>query len=234
TAAGVEVLLATAVDDLETSGPGARVVRCGEQRIEAEAVIVTTPPEAAAALVGGDALGPVERLGASPIVNVHLVLDRRVSDLEMFACVRSPVQFVFDRTESAHFGDAAPPLEGEQCLSISLSGADADIGRRPEELISSYFAALAEVLPAARSARLVDAVVSRERLATFRAVPGTAGLRPAVTTPIDRVLVAGAWCDTGWPATMEGAVRSGRAAAAAALDRIGGSGADHELEAVAS
>jgi uncharacterized protein with NAD-binding domain and iron-sulfur cluster len=152
----------------------------------------------------------------------------------MFACVNSPVQFVFDRTDSAHFGDAESRRDGEQCLSISLSAADADIGRRPEDLISGYLDALAEVVPATRDARLLDAVVSRERSATFRAVPGSASRRPAVTTAIDRVLVAGAWCDTGWPATMEGAVRSGAAAARAALDRLGSAGQPIELEKVAS
>jgi squalene-associated FAD-dependent desaturase len=226
--AGVEVRLASAVESLESSGLR-RVVRAGGQRLEADAVIVTSPPETSAGLLGDGVLGPVARLGASPIVNVHLVLDRKVTDLTMFACIGSPVQFVFDRTDSAHFG-AAGSANGEQCLSISLSGADGDIGRRPEDLISSYRDALCEVLPAVGDAELVDGVVSRERAATFRAVPGTASLRPSVTTSIDRVLVAGAWCDTGWPATMEGAVRSGAAAAAAALARIG----SNELEQVAS
>jgi uncharacterized protein with NAD-binding domain and iron-sulfur cluster len=152
----------------------------------------------------------------------------------MFACVHSPVQFVFDRTDSAHFGDAEAAGAGEQCLSISLSAADAEVGRRPEDLISGYRGALAEVVPASRDAQLIDGVVSRERSATFRAVPGSASRRPAVTTSIDRVLVAGAWCDTGWPATMEGAVRSGAAAAAAALARLGSAGQSIEFESVAS
>ncbi|MGH9008195.1 MAG: hydroxysqualene dehydroxylase HpnE [Acidimicrobiales bacterium] len=226
--AGVEVHLAAVVDALETSGPR-RVLRAGGRSYAADAVIVTTPPEVSAGLLGDGVLGPVARLGASPIVNVHLVLDRKVTDLAMFACVESSVQFVFDRTGSAHFGSAAAAT-GEQCLSISLSGAEADVGRRPEDLISSYRDALGDVLPAVRDANLLDGVVSRERSATFRAVPGSASLRPSVTTSLDRVLVAGAWCDTGWPATMEGAVRSGSAAAAAALARIGSS----ELERVAS
>ena len=232
--AGVEVVLGAAVDAIDANGGRARVVSFGDRSVEAEAVVVTAPPEVTSGLLPDGVLGPVERLGSSPIVNVHLVLDRRVTDLSMFACVNSPVQFVFDRTDSAHFGDAEPTADGEQCLSISLSAADADIGRRPEDLVSSYFEALGEVVPASRHAQLIDGVVSRERSATFRAVPGSASLRPAVTTSIDRVLVAGAWCDTGWPATMEGAVRSGAAAAAAALDRLGAAPEPIELEKVAS
>jgi uncharacterized protein with NAD-binding domain and iron-sulfur cluster len=230
---GVEVVLGASVDGIDATGDGPRVVSCGGRRLEADAVVVTTPPEVSAGLLGPGVLSEVDRLGTSPIVNVHLVLDRRVTDLAMFACVHSPVQFVFDRTDAAHYGEEV--AVGEQCLSISLSGADADIGRRPEDLIASYMAALGEVVPAAADARLLDAVVSRERAATFRAIPGSAALRPSVSTSLDRVLVAGAWCDTGWPATMEGAVRSGATAAAAALARLGsGPGTTEALERVAS
>jgi hydroxysqualene dehydroxylase len=212
--AGVEVRLGTPLRSLEARGDCPRVA-LDDQSIEADVVILATPPEVAATLVGE--LAPaVEALGVSPIVNVHLVLDRRVTDLAMAACVDSPVQFFFDRTESA--GAEA----GEQCLSISLSGADEYIGRRPEELVATFFAALGDVVPEARRARLVDGVVSRERAATFRAGPGTAAQRPAIGSLDRGIVLAGAWCDTGWPATMEGAVRSGQAAAAAALETRSG------------
>jgi squalene-associated FAD-dependent desaturase len=231
--AGVTVVLGATVDALDAATGGARVVSFGDRSIEADALVVTAPPEVTTGLLPAGVLGPLDGLGSSPIVNVHLVLDRRVTDLSMFACVKSPVQFVFDRTDSAHFGDADGAAEGEQCLSISLSAADADIGRRPEDLVSGYLDALGEVVPAVRDAVLLDGVVSRERSATFRAVPGSGALRPGVATTLDRVLVAGAWCDTGWPATMEGAVRSGAAAAAAALARLG-TGVKPELQEVAS
>jgi len=233
--AGVEVVLGAAVTAIDASGERARTVSLRERDVEADAVVVTTPPEVTAGLLPAGTIGPVEGLGSSPIVNVHLVLDRRVTGRPMFACVKSPVQFVFDRTDSAHFGGAETDTDAEQCLSISLSAADADIGRRPEDLVSSYLDALGEILPEAREARLLDGVVSRERAATFRAAPGSAALRPSVTTRLDRVLVAGAWSDTGWPATMEGAVRSGAAAAAAALERMGSAAPGPvELERVAS
>ena len=232
-AAGVEVVLGAAVEALEVGEDRSRrAVRFGDARLEADAVIVAAPPEVAAGLLGPGVLGPVERLGTSPIVNVHLVFDARVTELSFFACVGSPVQFVFDRTDSAYFGQPPEAAGDTQCLSISLSGADADIGRRPEELISSYLEALSEVVPAVAGARLIDAVVSRERSATFRAVPGSAALRPPARTSLERVFVAGAWCDTGWPATMEGAVRSGTAAAAAALAVLDASPHDAVLEEV--
>ena len=127
------------------------------------------------------------------------------------------MQFVFDRTDSSG-------LERGQYLAISISGADAVIGRRPEDLVRSFHDALGELFPLARRAALLDATVSREHTATFRPRPGTAGLRPGTATARPGLLLAGAWCDTGWPATMEGAVRSGQTAAEEALRQVSNPG----------
>ena len=94
-------------------------------------------------------------------------------------------------------------------------------GERPEALIERYTGALRDLFPRARSANVVDAVVSREHEATFRGVPGTAGLRPGPETGFERLYLAGAWTDTGWPATMESAVLSGTRAAVHALRVVG-------------
>src|SRR6185312_8830105 len=131
----------------------------------------------------------------------HLLYDRHVLDEPILAGLDSPVQFVFDRTASS----GAPP--GHQCLSISLSAADEWIGRSRDELVATFTAALVELVPAAGEARVVNAVVSREAAATFRGVPGTGAARPPARTRLPGVFVAGAWTATGWPATMEGAVR---------------------------
>ena len=224
-AAGVGVRLGVPVTGLARGAAG-WVVSTGDGDLVADDVIVAAPPPVAAGLVPPGALGPVEDLGASPIVNVHLVFDRRVTDLAFCACVDSPVQFVFDRTGSSG-------LPAGQYLAISLSGADADIGRRPEALVRDYHQALGRIFPAARTARLVDGAVSREHAATFRGRPGTAALRPDARTPVPGLFVAGAWCATGWPATMEGAVRSGLAAARAAVPRSPGAGRTTDLEAAA-
>ena len=149
-------------------------------------------------------------LGESPIVNVHLQFDRRVLDHRVIAAVDSPVQWVFDRT-------AASGVEQGQLLSISLSHATREIGLSQEALVEQHVAALADLLPRVRSAALLHADVTREPRATFAGVPGTQRLRPGPRTSVPGLYLAGAWTDTGWPATMEGAVRSGRAAARAAL-----------------
>jgi uncharacterized protein with NAD-binding domain and iron-sulfur cluster len=140
-------------------------------------------------------------------MDVHLVFDRRITTWPLLAGLHSPVQWVFDRTESCGLAEA-----GQQYLAISVSNADGLLGRHPDELVPWITGELGRLLPAARSARLVDSLVTKERHATFRAVPGTAALRPPAQSAYPGLAVAGAWTDTGWPATMEGAVRSGRAA----------------------
>ena len=92
-----------------------------------------------------------------------------------------------------------------------------EIGASVAELRDRYLPALERLLPAARGAELLDFAVTHEPRATFRAVPGTAKLRPGSRTPVPGIYLAGSWTDTGWPATMESAVRSGLAAAEFAL-----------------
>jgi uncharacterized protein with NAD-binding domain and iron-sulfur cluster len=145
---------------------------------------------------------------------VQIVYDRPVTALPLAAAIGTPVQFVFDRTE-------ATGLDRGQCLGVSLSAADEDLAVPADALVDRFTAALADLFPAARAATVLDAVVTKERAATFRATPGTARLRPPARTSVPGLALAGAWTDTGWPATMEGAVRSGRAAATVALAAAG-------------
>jgi len=185
--------------------------------VVADAVVLAVPHRAAAALLPHGAVPDSDRLselGESPIVNVHVVFDRRVTELELAAGVGTPVQWVFDRT-------AASGIEEGQCLAVSLSAADEQIGRPAAQLSSGIVDALRDLFPPARAARVVDTIVTREGAATFRAAPGTRRLRPPARTAVPGLYLAGAWTDTGWPATMEGAVRSGTAAAAAVLADVG-------------
>ena len=229
-AAGVESLLGTTVDAVErtTGGAGAEAsagaplcVVAGERRLPADAVIVALSHTDAPRVLPRGAVGDLSALGSSPIVNVHLVLDRKVMHVPFTAAVGSPVQYVFDHTDASGVRTCeslpAATRATAQCLTISLSSADAYVGLHPDQLVRTFHDALGQLFPPARDAQLLDGVVSKEHTATFRGVPGTAALRSAPETGAAGVFVAGAWCDTGWPATLEGAVRSGTAAAAAAL-----------------
>jgi squalene-associated FAD-dependent desaturase len=182
--------------------------------IDADAVVLAVPPEQAAKLIPAGALpAPAvsgwSGLGASPIVNVHVIYDREVLGLPFAAAVNSPVQWIFDRT--AISGLAAP---GAQYLALSQSAGDEWVDMPVAELREIFVPALADLLPKARGANVAEFFVTRERRATFRQVPGTGALRPAAATKLPGLVLAGAWTDTGWPDTMEGAVRSGQAAAA--------------------
>jgi squalene-associated FAD-dependent desaturase len=187
---------------------GAKIDRLDE--VEGDAVIAAVPHDAAARLGLIDA-NAAEGLGVSPIVNVHLHFDRRVLDEPFAAAVDSPVQWLFDRTAASGIGEG-------QLVSISVSGADRELDESQDELRARYVPAVERLLPGARDATLLDFFVTREPRATFRGIPGTRRLRPGPRTSEPRVFLAGAWTDTGWPATMEGAVRSGLAAARAALE----------------
>jgi predicted NAD/FAD-dependent oxidoreductase len=207
--AGVMVRCSARVRSLDRIGEEFRLVLDTDSVPVDQVVLAVPPPAAEALLPGGGSHAPAgwsERLGASPIVNVHVRYDRRVTGHEFFATVGSPVQWAFDRTEGSGAGEG-------QYLAVSLSAAGRQIEAKAADLVGEVVPALAAVLPAARDARILDSWVTRERTATFRAVPGSAALRPPARTDVPGIALAGAWTATGWPATMEGAVRSGHAAA---------------------
>jgi uncharacterized protein with NAD-binding domain and iron-sulfur cluster len=197
--------------------------------ILADAVVLAVPHEQAAKLIPQGAL-PAETvdgwagLGAAPIVNVHVIYDRKVMDVPFAAAVDSPVQWVFDRTRIS--GMHARASDGQhsdgqhsdgQYLAISLSAADEYADKTVAELREQFVPALADLFPAARAATVTEFFVTREKRATFRQVPGTAKLRPRAATGVGGLVLAGSWTDTGWPDTMEGAVRSGLSAVIALM-----------------
>jgi squalene-associated FAD-dependent desaturase len=217
---GVDVQLGGRIRQVVAESGGVSGVLTDQGGVDVDAVIAAVPNERAGDVLPEGALADPTapgRLGSSPIVNVHVVYGRAVTDLPFAAVVDSPVQWVFDRTRPAG-------LDAGQYLAISLSGADGFVDRTVEDLRAEFAPALEAVFPAARGVPIERFVVTRERAATFRQAPGTAGLRPGPRTRIPRLFVAGAWTDTGWPATMEGAVRSGLAAARHALVALGQTG----------
>jgi squalene-associated FAD-dependent desaturase len=194
--------------------PGGREL----EELSADVVIVAVPHSRAAALLEQlmpELSGRLQLLGSSPIVNLHVVYDRPVCEEPFAAGIRTPVQYLFDRSAAS----GAPP--GCQYLAVSLSAAEREMRMSVDALRERYLAALRELLPRARGAKVEHFAATREHAATFRAEPGVARLRPGPATRVPGVVLAGAWTDTGWPATLEGAVLSGHAAAATALAGLG-------------
>ncbi|MGH3411776.1 MAG: hydroxysqualene dehydroxylase HpnE [Marmoricola sp.] len=222
-AAGVTVRARSRVTDLEPSSGGWALHAAGRTGTGSavsdryDDVVLACPPEVTEALLPAEAVdrpaGWSQRLGSSPIVNVHLVFDRRVLHEPFVAAVDSPLQWVFDRTVQA----GLDPATG-QYLALSLSAADDLVDLPVARLRAWVLPHLHRLLPATARAGLREFFVTREPRATFRPAPGSRRDRPATTTGVPGLHLAGAWTDTGWPATMEGAVRSGQAAATSVLD----------------
>jgi hydroxysqualene dehydroxylase len=216
-AGGALVRTRAKVTRLEPAAEGRpAAVWMGSERIAGDALILAVPHDAAAELLpAGGKVDPeaLKALGGSPILNLHVVFDRRVLELPFLAAMRSPLQWIFDRTESSG-------QKGGQYLAVSISAADEYDGLSTEELRAVFLRAFHALLPASREAALRDFFVTREPMATFRQVPGTKPLRAGADSGWPGLSLAGAWTDTGWPATMEGAVQSGLAAARRALANL--------------
>ncbi|MCQ4082415.1 hydroxysqualene dehydroxylase HpnE [Streptomyces sp. RB6PN25] len=194
------------------TGPGA------EEQLDTDAVVLAVPHREAHGLLPDGALedpAALLKIGTAPILNIHVVYDRPVLRRPFFAALSSPVQWVFDRTE--HSGLTG----GGQYLALSQSAAHEEIDEPVSALRARYLPELERLLSPARGAGVRDFFVTRERTATFAPAPGVGRLRPPARTRAPGLYLAGAWTATGWPATMEGAVRSGLSAAREALSRLG-------------
>ncbi len=187
------------------------LLRDGEE-LSADAVVLAVPPAAAESLLpeGATSLpaGWSATLGTAAIVNANFTFADRVMDERYTAVLGSVIPWVFDCTDRVG-------LTGGQAITVPISAADALIDVPAADLRDRVLDALGTVLPRTRSTPMTDWFITREREATFRPSPGSQSLRPGPETSLPGLLLAGAWTDTGWPATMEGAVRSGNAAARA-------------------
>ncbi|MEW2080020.1 MULTISPECIES: hydroxysqualene dehydroxylase HpnE [unclassified Streptomyces] len=215
--AGVRTEVRTRVTSVSVNGNGGWSVQVPGETVHADAVVLAVPQREAYDLLPAGALDAPERLlalGTAPILNVHVVYDRKVLGRPFFAALGTPVQWVFDRTD-------ASGLKHGQYLALSQSVAQDDIDEPVAALRERYLPELERLLPRARGARVEDFFVTRERTATFAPAPGVGRLRPGARTKAPGLYLAGAWTATGWPATMESAVRSGVGAADAALSALG-------------
>ncbi|MGW4234957.1 hydroxysqualene dehydroxylase HpnE [Streptomyces sp. NPDC004980] len=216
--AGVRLHTRTRVASLTRTEDARWAVGTDGERFEADTVVLAVPQGEAHGLLPDGAIdnpGRLLDLTDSPILNVHVVYDRKVLRRPFFAALGSPVQWVFDRTATSGLQG------GGQYLALSQSAAQDEIDLPVAELRRRYLPELEKLLPATRGAGVRDFFVTRERTATFAPAPGVGRLRPGAHTRAPGLHLAGAWTATGWPATMEGAVRSGFSAADAALHALG-------------
>ncbi len=156
--------------------------------------------------------GDLRRLETSPITSVHCWYDRPITSLPHVVLVDCTGQWLFNR------GEVAP---GEYYVQVVVSAARQFRGMGHEEVQRRVVEELSRLFAGAATATLLCARVVTEHAATFSAVPCVDKWRPTQASPLPNLLVAGDWTATGWPATMEGAVRSGYLAAEALLQRRG-------------
>lgn len=190
--------------------------------IEADAVVLALPFESMQALLpalpaASDGYGAklVEQLTHfehSPITGIHLWFDRSITDVEHAVLLDTTIQWMYNKSL------LQPEMRAsgsEQYLELVVSASKSLVGKSRQEIIDLALRELAEFFPAVREAKLVKAAVIKEVRATFSVTPGLDAYRPGPVTGWPRVFLAGDWTATGWPSTMEGAVRSGYLAAEA-------------------
>ena len=185
-----------------------------DDRLEADAVVLAVPWHAVGELLPEDlrAQSPfagLAGLGGSPIVSVEMWLDRVVVDEPMVGLRAGEIEWVFDKGRL--FGRAGAP----QHLAFIASAAWRSLPRPNAEIVAAAEAALRRHFPGMAGARVERSLVLREPQATFTCAPAAEALRPGPRTPLSGLYLAGDWTDTGLPATIEGAVRSGLRAAQA-------------------
>ena len=193
----------------------------GEQRT-ADFYISALPPESLARLLPAQVHGQWPALSGwkdfewSPITGIHLWFDRPVMDLHYAAVLGRTIQWVFNRSaisanpsRDRERADNAKEKTGPQYIQLVISASRALLSLRREEILDRALQELQELFPATRLATLQKAVVVKEAKATVSLRPETETLRPSATTPLANLFLAGDWTASGWPPTMEGAVRSG-------------------------
>ncbi len=169
----------------------------------------------------------LSRFTHSPITTVHLWLDREVTDLDHAALLDTRIQWMFNKTRirSLERTSRSPEIgqgpAGSHYLELVISASHAELGQRPEQILHSATDELAEFFPEFCQAKVLKSAVLKEARATFSVTPGLDRFRPRPEAPGGNLFLAGDWTQSGWPATMEGAVRSGRLAAEAVARATG-------------
>ncbi len=229
---GGQVLLRTPVESLGASQQRAwvKLVPDGSTS-EFDYVIAAVPFQGLGGLVPkamqSDALREnLSQLRSSPITGIHLWFDRQVTELDHAVLLERTIQWMFHKSKILKRGAAAdsPGAEGGAApsyLELVVSSSKTLVDKSRQEVLDLALKELAEFFPAVSDARLLKATVIKEIHATFAPAPGADRYRPKQAGPWQRLFISGDWTATGWPATMEGAVRAGYAAAEAVAAACG-------------
>jgi zeta-carotene desaturase len=216
-ARGGRVHLRAAVDSIRADDAGVRVCVGGDEVLADYAILATPFNHVEKLLPDTPEMRPLREqaghFGSSPITGIHLWFDREIISLEHAVLLERTIQWMFQKSKILNTRRES----GEQgsYLELIVSSSKTLVDKPRNEIIDLAMRELAEFFPAAREANLTKATVIKEVHATFSPSPGCDAYRPSHTSPWQRLFLAGDWTATGWPSTMEGAVRSGYGAAEA-------------------
>lgn len=228
---GGEVLLRSPVRTLHIGHETIAGVEFDESRTEtADAYIFAGPHTTFLDLLSDEtkktyaAFANLNNIKVAPITGVHFWFDREVTQEPFITLLDTTTQWIFNKTllyGGAKNSSVKTPNDPRQYLQLVIS-ASYDLLQKPrQEIIDLCLREVRHAMPAAREAQLVKATVVKEVAATFSPQPGVDRWRPKQETSVRGLFLAGDWTDTGWPSTMEGAVRSGYLAAEAVM-RVAG------------
>jgi len=223
---GVALRLRTSVDRLENVGDEWLATASNGESYRAPSVVLALPFEQTQRLVGGlpeadrVKLPGFDKFVHAPITTVHVWFDRAVTEMDHAALLDTRIQWVFNKSRIRRDEPGVAEETGQYLeLVISASFAELEMGR--EVILASALKELAGFFPGVKDAKVVKAGILKEARATFSVVPGLDRFRPEAKTAVPGLFLAGDWTRTGWPSTMEGAVRSGRLAAEAVAEAAG-------------
>jgi zeta-carotene desaturase len=219
-ARGGEVLLRSPVAAIGPKQSSVGVLTSsGEQQFDS--VMLGVPFQNVASLLPADPIAEeikqkLKRFEASPITGIHLWFDREITPLPHAVLLDRTIQWMFHKSKFQH------EREGEgSYVELVVSASKSLVQKSREEVLELATRELAEFFPIAKEAKVLKAAVIKEVYATYAIVPGLDQYRPEAKTAWPRIFLAGDWTATGWPATMEGAVRSGYLAAEAVMGATG-------------
>ncbi len=212
---GGKVHLRASVDSLSMAGDS-MVLCVGGEQVRAEYAVLATPfSQIAKLLPDTPELEPLRQqahfFGTAPITGIHLWFDREVTPLEHAVLLERTIQWMFQKSKI--LATRRDSRENGSYIELVVSASKTLVEKPRAEIIELAVRELAEYFPAVREAKLTKATVVKEIHATFSPVPGSDAFRPSHNTSWPRLFLAGDWTATGWPSTMEGAVRSGYGAA---------------------
>ena len=215
---GGEVQLRAAIRSFRADPSGVKLELVAKEESKFDFVVLAVPFDVLAAMLPETSTtDPLRRalnhFETSPITGIHLWFDRQITDLDHAVLLDRTIQWMFHKSKlletTSQGGDGA----AGSYVEVVVSASKALVEKSKNEIVELALAELREFLPGARDANLVKSTVIKEVHATYSPEPGVDAYRPHPGTVWPRVFLAGDWTATGWPATMEGAVRSGYAAA---------------------